>query len=556
MIPSESAKKQMTCSLQRKAKNNTRAKFRSQRNFKSGGSIGKCSSHPSHTTEHSIPASSCASLARKKEQKAENFTSSKIVTKDLFKVQVPRGSLQRLKKPEEYTARVQTKIVISDKHCGRIHEVSRKTKEAERDALSPGLLSLLMCRITACKTMLFKLSRWQNKALANKTRHDVYGAPTDCSDKNQVSNMNGDAKATNSSEKFSADNHRKACHIAEKKQDRHSLLENVLTRNQKSSLIRGQTKSDQARTGTRKNFCLKMKITEHKRIRSTGVIDLERSVQRKAWLCGTVRDTVKIFAEKYFTTDSTMRWPQHMQKCLLKLFHQSCKEKEILSWKQKDEEIIRKSTSSRRQKTLKFVFLPENLNNHGTVTSFDPAINRTLELKKKHKENRKVQVHRLAVEDKRTEHKLSMIKSAETEQPPRIAKSDSIPSGFARNAQRNVQSKSTNPRQPNTERLSRTEQKRQYDVYLLDKTCSFKAIKKYHVVFASATWKLPTQPSQGAIVSGRFAKQIPRCNETGKNSAGLSTVSDRRYSGQSTHQEKKKQCWFVYLCYSLYMMWP
>ncbi len=99
--------------------------------------------------------------------------------------------------------------------------------------------------------------------------------------------MNGDAKATNSSEKFSADKHRQACHIAEKKQDRHSLLENVLTRNQKSSLIRGQTKSDKARTGTKKNFCFEMKITEHKRIRSTGVIDLERSAQRKAWLCGT-----------------------------------------------------------------------------------------------------------------------------------------------------------------------------------------------------------------------------------------------------------------------------
>jgi hypothetical protein len=82
--------------------------------------------------------------------------------------------------------------------------------------------------------MLFKLSRWQNKALANKTRHDVYGAPTDCSDTNQVSNMNGDAnaKATKRSEKFSADNHTIACHIAEKKQDRHSFLENVLTRNQ------------------------------------------------------------------------------------------------------------------------------------------------------------------------------------------------------------------------------------------------------------------------------------------------------------------------------------
>ncbi len=236
----------------------------------------------SYTTEHSIPASSCGGLARRKEEKAENFTFSRIVTKDLFKVQVPKGSLQRLKNTEEYRARVQTKIVISDKHCGRIHEASRKTKGAERDALSPDLLSLLMCRITACKTMLFKLSRWQNKALASKTRHDVYGAPTDCSDTNQVSNMNGDAKATNSSEKFSANNHRKACDIAEKKQDRHSLLENVLTRNQKSSLIRGQTKSDQARTGTRKNFCFKMKITEHKRIRSTKIIDFERTIQRKA----------------------------------------------------------------------------------------------------------------------------------------------------------------------------------------------------------------------------------------------------------------------------------
>ncbi len=294
-----------------------------------------------------------------------------------------------------------------------------------------------------------------------------------------------------------------------------------------------------------------MKITEHKRIRSTGDIDLERSVQRKAWLCGTVRDTVRILAEKYFTTDSTMRWPQHMQKCLLKLFHQSCQEKEILSCKQKDEEIMRKSTWSRRQKTLKFVFLPENLNNHETVASFDPAINRTLELKKKHKENRKVQVHRLAVEDKRTEHKLSMIKSAETEQPPRIAKSDSILSGFTRNAQRNVQSKSTDLRQPITKRSSRTEQKRQYDVYLLDKTCSFKAINKYHVVFASATWKLPTQPSRGAIVSGRFAKQIPRCNETGK------TFQRFRTGGTPDRVliQKKKQCWFVYLCYSLYMMW-
>jgi hypothetical protein len=161
--------------------------------------------------------------------------------------------------------------------------------------------------------------------------------------------------------------------------------------------------------------------------------------------------------------------------------------------------------------------------------------------------NRKVQVHRLAVEDKRTEHKLSMIKSAETEQPPRIAKSDSIPSGFARNAQRNLQSKSANPRQPITERLSRTEQKRQYDVYLLDKTCSFKAIKKYHVVFASATWKLPTQPSRGAIVSGRFAKPEKTNPEMQRFRTG--GTPDRVLI------QKKKQCWFVYLCCSLYMMW-
>jgi hypothetical protein len=42
-----------------------------------------------------------------------------------------------------------------------------------------------------------------------------------------------------------------------------------------------------------------MKITEHKRIRSTGIIDFEGIVQRKAWLCGTVRDTVKMFSEQY-----------------------------------------------------------------------------------------------------------------------------------------------------------------------------------------------------------------------------------------------------------------
>jgi hypothetical protein len=102
--------------------------------------------------------------------------------------------------------------------------------------------------------------------------------------------------------------------------------------------------------------------------------------------------------------------------------YQSCKEKEIQLCKQKDAENIHKSTSSQTKKTLKLVFLQEHLNNHGTVTSFDPAINRTLELKKKHKENRKVQAHQLAVEDKRTEHKLSIAKSPETEQPPRIAK--------------------------------------------------------------------------------------------------------------------------------------
>jgi hypothetical protein len=51
MILSESAKKQMMCSLQRKANNNTHANFRSHRNFKSGGSIGKCSTHSSHTIE-------------------------------------------------------------------------------------------------------------------------------------------------------------------------------------------------------------------------------------------------------------------------------------------------------------------------------------------------------------------------------------------------------------------------------------------------------------------------------------------------------------------------
>ncbi len=136
-------------------------------------------------------------------------------------MQVPQGSLQRLKNPEEYTARVQKKIVVSDKHCGRIHEASRKTKGAERDALSPDLLSLLMCRITAYKTMIFKLSRWQNKALANKPRLDVYGESADRSDTNQISNMNGDAnaKATNRAEQSSADNHRKVRHITKKKQD-------------------------------------------------------------------------------------------------------------------------------------------------------------------------------------------------------------------------------------------------------------------------------------------------------------------------------------------------
>ena len=98
------------------------------------------------------------------------------------------------------------------------------------------------------------------------------------------------------------------------------------------------------------------------------------------------------------------------------------------------------------------------------------------------------------MEDKRTEQKLSMIQSPETEHPPRIAKSDSKPPGFARNAQRTVQSKSTNPRQPITMRSSHTKHKRQYDVYLLNKNSSFKAIKQYHVAFASEAWKFPTQP--------------------------------------------------------------
>jgi hypothetical protein len=156
MIPSESAKKRVTCGLQSKANKNTHAKFLSQRNFRSRGSIKNCSSHPSHATEESIHASSCAkfSFSRTKEEKARNFTSSKIVTKVLFKVQVPKGNLQRLKNPEEYTARVQTKTVISDKHCGRTHEGSRKIQRAERNVLPP---DVLMCRITACKTMLFKL---------------------------------------------------------------------------------------------------------------------------------------------------------------------------------------------------------------------------------------------------------------------------------------------------------------------------------------------------------------------------------------------------------------
>ncbi len=188
-------------------------------------------------------------------------------------MQAPKGSLQRLRRNTQHVYKQKLSFQINIvKEPKKLH--ARQKGQRERDVLSPDVLSLLMCSITACKTMLFKLSRWQNKTLANKTRHDVYGAPTDRSNTDQVSNMNGDAnaKATNSSEHISADNHRRACHIAEKKQIRHSLLENVLTRNQKSSLIRGQTKSDQARPGKRKNFCFKMKITEHKRIRSTGII--------------------------------------------------------------------------------------------------------------------------------------------------------------------------------------------------------------------------------------------------------------------------------------------
>jgi hypothetical protein len=105
------------------------------------------------------------------------------------------------------------------------------------------------------------------------------------------------------------------------------------------------------------------------------------------------------------------------------------------------------------------LYLKKNLNNHGIVANFDPAMSRTLKLKRKHEERRKNQVHQLARENKRTEHKLSMIKSPETEHPPRIAKSNQRPSGFARSAQGNVQSKSTNPRQSITMRSSQTEQK-------------------------------------------------------------------------------------------------
>ncbi len=46
MIPSESAQKQMTYSLQRKANNDTHAKFLSHRNFKSGGGHRKMLKSP------------------------------------------------------------------------------------------------------------------------------------------------------------------------------------------------------------------------------------------------------------------------------------------------------------------------------------------------------------------------------------------------------------------------------------------------------------------------------------------------------------------------------